>query len=290
MKWNPPIFAIIATLCSASAVFAEPPSGTWQGPAEPIYVITKNHYAEEELGGNEGARFSDTIMIAIYTGSTGTSQSDNYYPIGTSVGLFVHGERIGSVVIKKVASLQCDSNAAIVSTPGEIQFKNGLMALATNAPNIHSHPNWTMEVGPSTIAAARSLVSEELKKHGVSDIAQDKIKVDQLIATSISTSGPKLIVGSLSFRANDAEHDLFIVGRITGSQATLEFSRYHEMKDLQDGTDIDNVRFVDQLDTDGDGVDELVLEEHGYEDEGFEILKRHNGIWTQVWSGGQGGC
>ncbi len=48
--------------------------------------------------------------------------------------------------------------------------------------------------------------------------------------------------------------------------------------------------FVDQLDLDGDGVDELVTEGVGYEGGDFIIYKRQNHQWFQVFRGGEGGC
>jgi hypothetical protein len=47
---------------------------------------------------------------------------------------------------------------------------------------------------------------------------------------------------------------------------------------------------VDQLDLDGDGFDEIVIEVTGYENEKFAIYHRGDGSWTQVHLGGQGGC
>jgi hypothetical protein len=60
--------------------------------------------------------------------------------------------------------------------------------------------------------------------------------------------------------------------------------------DLEDGTDSEDMRFVDQLDLDGDGTDEIIVEVTGYENEEFGIYKRRNGLWSQVHLGGQGGC
>ena len=54
--------------------------------------------------------------------------------------------------------------------------------------------------------------------------------------------------------------------------------------------DSQDYRFVDQLDFDGDGTDEIVVEVTGYESEEFRILKRINGSWMRVHVGGAGGC
>ena len=85
-------------------------------------------------------------------------------------------------------------------------------------------------------------------------------------------------------------HELFPIGRVNGSAATTELARYHKTTDLQGGTDSEDVRLVDQLDFDGDGTDEIVVEVWGYESEEFAIYQCSDGSWTQVHLGGQAGC
>ena len=85
-------------------------------------------------------------------------------------------------------------------------------------------------------------------------------------------------------------HEVFLIGKSASSGATTELARYHLTTDLEDGKDSEDVRFADQLDLDGDGTDEIVLEVRGYESEEFQIYKRHKGTWQQVHVGGQGGC
>lgn len=277
-------------LLGALPANADSAKSTWDGPALPVYVVTQNHYAEGVTPEGDTAQFSDLIMIQIYSGQDKAEQSGDSYPINSQVNLFFHGEKRGSVTIKKVAPLQCDSTAAIVSAPQEIKFKKGSMALASNAPTFHSHVDWSTQADASTNSYARSLAAGELKRHGISVENIEKIKIDRLIVTYVEKGGPRVLIGALSYLDNGVEHDLFIIGQIEHSKAILGFVRYHDMKDLVDNTDIDRTSFVDQLDLDGDGVDEIVLEETGYEDERFEILKRQDGNWTQVWDGGEGGC
>ena len=77
---------------------------------------------------------------------------------------------------------------------------------------------------------------------------------------------------------------------MASSEATTELARYHKTTDIEDGKDGQDVRFVDQLDLDGDGTDEIVVEVTGYESEAFLIYKRISGLWRRVHVGGQSGC
>jgi hypothetical protein len=100
----------------------------------------------------------------------------------------------------------------------------------------------------------------------------------------------EFFVGTLSLEAEGAGHEIFLVAKMASSGATMELARYHKTTDIEDGTDAQDVRFVDQLDLDGDGTDEIVVEVTGYESEEFVVYKRTSGRWKQVHIGGQGGC
>jgi hypothetical protein len=128
------------------------------------------------------------------------------------------------------------------------------------------------------------------RKHGLPEELAKGIKVNQLIVTKVDQSESKFVIGSLYVEAKGARHEVFLVGKLDGSVATTELARYHKITDLEDEKDSEEVRFVDQLDLDGDGTDEIVVEVTGYENEEFGIYKRQNGIWSQVHVGGQGGC
>lgn len=283
-----PAFILVSAIAAPAA--AESGGDAWQGPDQPVYVVTQNHYAEGFSPEGGSARFTDLIMIEIHGGAVAPAQPAEVYPIGGHVNLYIRGERHGDVTIKKVASLQCDSSAAIVSTASGDALKKRSMALATNASNIHSHPNWSSKPDTSMNVIAGTLAAEELQKHGVKGIKLVQIKIQQLTVTAVQPDGPRYLIGALSFTGDGVEHDVFLIGQVTGSKAIPELVRYHEMKDLQDDTDVDELRFVDQLDLDNDGVDEVVLEETGYENEEFEIYKRGDGSWKQVSTGGEGGC
>jgi hypothetical protein len=98
------------------------------------------------------------------------------------------------------------------------------------------------------------------------------------------------MIGSFSIKANRALHRAFLITGTAGDQVSIELVLYNHSTDLEDGKDSQSFRFVDQLDLDGDGIDELVVETIGYESEGFAIYKRQAGAWREVWIGGGAGC
>jgi hypothetical protein len=262
----------------------------WRGPDQPVYVITDNHYAEGFTPEGLTARFGDLLAIEIYNPKPRREGQDAVYKIGERLGLFVGGQRTGDVRITKVMPLQCDSSAALVSAGPSIHLAKDTMALATNAQEIRSHVNTQHPADAGERKAATQLAMAEFRNHGLAEGLAKDIKVDKLVVTELDGSEGKFLVGSLFLKTNAAAYEVFLIGRMGSSAAITELARYHKTTDLEDGKDSENVRFVDQLDLDGDGTDEIIVEVTGYENEEFVIYRRQNGRWSQVHVGGQGGC
>lgn len=263
---------------------------TWQGPDKPVYVVTGNHYAEGYTPEGDTARFGDLIAIEIFDPKARSAGDETVYKVGEHLALFVGGQRTGDVRIRKVVGLQCDSSAALVSTDPHIPLAKGTMALATNAETIRPHANNQRQADAEEQKYAKQLAMNAFRKHGVPEAFAKGIKFDQLVVTSVDESESKFVIGSLYVEAKGVRHEVFLIGKLDSSGATTELARYHKTTDLEDGKDSEHVRFVDQLDLDGDGTDEIVVEVTRYEDEEFGIYKLQNGFWNQVHVGGQGGC
>jgi len=275
-----PLLLLSANLFSQTA--------RWNGPDQPVYVVTRNHYAEGFSPDGATPRFADLIMIEIFH-PPGRRNPEAPYQVGASYALLAGGERVGQVIVKKVAPLQCNSTAAIVAT-NSTPFSDTTMAIATNATGIQSHPNRQRDPSPQERLQTIRLAMIEFRKYGIPQSLASEVKLERLIATQIDRDGRKTLIGSLTIRTNKAEHRVFLIVGIVGDDATTELVLYHRTTDLEDGKDSQGLLFVDQLDLDGDGADELVVEMTGYENEEFWIYQRQAGTWRRVWIGGQGSC
>ena len=284
------LYCVFLCLIVPVLVNADKGKVAWQGADKPVYVVTENHYAEGFTPEGDTARFGDLIAIEIFNPKARPTGEDAVYKVGERLALFVGGQRTGDVKIRKVMPLQCDSSAALVSADPPLHLAKGAMALATNAEKIRSHANSQRQADAGEQKYARQLVMNAFRKHGVPEELAKRIRIDQLVVTKVDESESKLVIGSLYVEAKGARHEVFLVGKLDSSGATTELARYHKTTDLEDGKDSEDIRFVDQLDLDGDGTDEIVVEVTGYENEEFGIYKRRTGIWSQVHVGGQGGC
>ena len=269
---------------------ADKTKSSWKGPERSVYVVTQNHYAEGFTPQGDTAKFGDLIAIEIFNPRGAKAEENPVYKIGEHIALFVGGQRQGDVRIKKVMPLQCDSSAALVSADPSLRLPKDTMALASNSAQIRPHSNSQRQASEAEGNYARQLAMNEFRKHGLIAALVKSIKIERLLVTKLDESDPEFLVGSLSFVTKSARHDVFLIAKIADSAATVEFARYHKTTDLEDGKDSEDVRFVDQLDLDSDGFDEIVVEVTGYESEEFAIYHRGDGSWTQVHVGGQGGC
>ena len=263
---------------------------SWQGPDQPIYVVTQNHYAEGFGPDGQTARFTGLIAIEIYNPMARPAGQDATYKVGEKICLFAGGQRQGTIKIEKVLGLQCDSSAAIVSTDATIKWDKDVMALGTNASTIPGHTNAQRPAEEGEKSIAKRLIMSEFRKHGVPEQFAKEIQFTQAIVTRLDQSTYQSLIACAFIKTKTAVYELFLIAKLDGSNSSTEFARYHLMKDVEDGMDSEDYRFVDQLDLDGDGTDEIVVEVAGYESEEFRILKRVNGNWVRVHVGGQGGC
>ncbi len=283
-------YCLFLLLIVPTFVSADKGKVAWQGPDKPVYIVTQNHYAEGFTPEGDTAKFGDLIAIEIFNPKARPAEEGAVYKVGERLALFVGGQRTGDVRIKKVMPLQCDSSAALVSADPSVRLAKDAMALATNAETIRPHANSQRQADAGEQKYARQLAMNAFRKHGVPEESSKDIKVDQLIVTKVDESENKVVIGSLYVEVKGVRHEVFLIGKVDSSGATTELARYHKTTDLEDGKDSEDVRFVDQLDLDGDGTDEIVVEVTGYENEEFGIYRRQNGLWRQVHVGGQGGC
>lgn len=284
------LISLLAALMVPLMMVANDSKQSWHGPDKPVYVVTQNHYAEGFGPDGETARFTDLIAIEIYNPKPRAADQDATYSVGEQIGLFLGGQRQGVVKVEKVLGLQCDSSAAIVSTNTSAKWEKDAMGLATNASSVTSHPNTQRQANENEKAVAKQLAMNEFRKHGVPDGLAKEIQFEQSIVTRLGGTDIQSLIAYMFIKTKTAIHDVFLIARLEAGNFSTEFARYHLTKDVEDGMDGEGYRFVDQLDFDGDGTDEIVIEETGYESEEFRILKRVNGAWIRAHVGGQGGC
>jgi hypothetical protein len=126
----------------------------------------------------------------------------------------------------------------------------------------------------------------------VSAAALDDIKSQNVVATDVNGDGRVDFIGSFFLRDARDTHNLFaVVLRDARGTLRADVIRYDRRLNAKDDIAAKNWTLVDVEDFDGDGIDEIIVEGHGWEWSWYEILKwRREAEWEVIYSGGGSSC
>jgi len=236
-----------------------------------------------------GTTFADLLP----EGKDREAASDNfekiYFVPGRTYALLFGGSELGSITVEKADEVGCEGQTAtaMASKP----TPHGLDALAiTTIEGIRTHDNWRHVASEEQKSEFARLASDYLKAHGIAAFSLENLKIPSLRATRLRQGGPEVLIGSVSVKEKTKVHDLFLVIQFQPGKTQTLLASYHQSKDPEDGVDRQQEKFVDQLDMDGDGTDEIVTISGYYESWDYAIYRQQNGEWKLVYKGGGGGC
>jgi hypothetical protein len=211
-----------------------------------------------------------------------------YLRQGQKYSMFFGGSDKGPVVVDKAMSISCETLTATLVAP--VPLVNGQKALAaTSKEGIGLHANWRQPPAATQQSAFLALAVDFLARHGLA-VSSSSIELRNLRSTKLAEGRPDALIGCVTVKEKSALHNLFLVVEQKGEQWDVAISSYHVSKDLEYRTDDVEENFVDQLDLDADGVDEIVTISGYYESWDYAIYKEQNGAWKRVYQGGGGGC
>ena len=212
-----------------------------------------------------------------------------YFAPGTSYPLLFGGSELGSITVEKAESISCEAETATakVSKPTPL----GLDALAVSTlQGIRTHDNWRHVAPEEQRSEFVRLASEYLKVHGAETLTLEKLKIPSLRATRLKPGGQDVLIGNVSFTEKAKVYDLFLVIQFEPGKTQTLISSYHVSDDPEDGKDRQQEKFLDQIDLDGDGTDEIITISGYYESWDYAIYREQNGEWKPAYKGGGGGC
>lgn len=295
--------AASGTAGAATEKRAENAAPLFKVPAEPLLVV-QEHTGSDPVQGK-------LLLIGVMApdvpeeNSPPPSKDENaasyyfatkYFQQGARFKLYKSGSPAGEAVVTGLVQRQCDARGAVANAEPDIQLGSDAFALATNSPQITTHPNYRRAATGAEITAALDTVGEILTGKGVSADRLIDVKTESLTFTAVDEKFEGILIGSFSLKTKTDGYKLFIIlGKKDGRFQTqyLEYET-HPLKELtaemSEWLDRPIQNFVDQLDLDGDGIDELVTVSIGYEGGDFVVYKLQGEKWVQVFRGGEGGC
>ena len=185
----------------------------------------------------------------------------------------------------------CDSDYTFHATPiGKTSFDKSQGAIASSQDIGPVHPNYRESATEAERAIFARVSQKALAKSHPSITPKTATKTHHLASTRTSSTGNPLLVGSISFLQQRIEYWLFVILEQQGGEWHPAITKIHKVKDLEDRTDAQQEEYLDQLDIDGDGIDEIFTESNYYEAYSFAVYGMRSGIWNNIYESGLGGC
>jgi hypothetical protein len=264
-------------------IFAVWPAEKGKQPADPvidpIVILDGSHFVKLPEYDYKNQKESDVAIDQF---------EKNYFKLGRKYSLLMGGNDKGFLVVQGSTGLSCVSMAATAKLP--VMIAKPQMALATtSSQGLGLHENWrtkaAVEMHPIFLKLVKTyLAQNELK--GISDAA---IKVEELYSTKFEAKGFDALIGNITVKQKTGIHHAFLVAENRGQQYEQVLGSYHTEAD-DESADVVVESFLDQLDMDNDGFDEIVTINSHYESWTYNIYKFEHGKWQKIYEGGGGGC
>jgi hypothetical protein len=195
------------------------------------------------------------------------------------------GAAMGSVTVGAPDSNFLPEIKVALHSPVPIQ---GLtMALAVNPANPVRKASLRRAPTPGDRTRAEQLARSIFRGRGVQRSAFSRMEINQITVMPLISDEPEILVSADIERPDreGLEYSLFFIARVDSDDAeVLWFDHPKRIIDSQ------NLYVVDCIDTDGDGVDELIAERAFYEDHRYEVYKYRNQQWTKIFETGFYNC
>jgi hypothetical protein len=214
-----------------------------------------------------------------------------YFRPGRKYRLLSGGGEAGSVTVRKYLEPGCVGLVAEATADTQTRLGGRVQALATDSETLGRAQPSRRAPTEAERARAIELARAAFAKNGAPASLVPGMQVVNLTATDLDRDGRAELVGSFIVEKKQADatldaYTLFLIIEPRGDAFRTAWEWFHHGFE---GEYADR-HFVDQIDLDGDGVGEVVVEGTYYESNDYAVYKREQGRWRPVYKGGGGGC
>jgi hypothetical protein len=248
-------------------------------------------------------KYESNVMIEpafVYRGGTfvappivtpATSFTREYFRPGRKYRLLSGGGEAGSVTVRKYLEPGCVGLVAEAAADTPARLGGRIQALATDSATLGRAQPSRRAPTEAERASAVELARAAYAKNGAPPALVSGMQVVNVTATDLDRDGRAELVGSFIVEKKQGEatldaYTLFLIMEPQGESFKTAWEWFHHGFE---GEYADR-HFVDQVDLDGDGVGEVVVEGTYYESNDYAVYKREQGRWRPVYKGGGGGC
>jgi hypothetical protein len=215
----------------------------------------------------------------------------DYFRAGRKYRLLSGGGDAGTVTVRKYLEPGCVGLVAEATAETQARLGGRVQALATDSETVGRVAASRRAPTEGERERALELARAAYAKNGTPSALVGGMQVVNLTATDLDRDGKFELVGSFLVEKKSGEaaqdaYTLFLIIEPQGDSYRTAWEWFHHGFE---GEYADR-HFVDQLDLDGDGVGEVVVEGTYYESNDYVVYKREQGRWRPVYQGGGGGC
>ncbi|HXM33679.1 MAG TPA: hypothetical protein VN920_00695 [Pyrinomonadaceae bacterium] len=215
--------------------------------------------------------------------------ANEYFGAGRKYRLTFGGGDAGTATVRKWEK-GCNNIHATVAIKTSARIREGVMALATNSETLGSKPSARRAPSAAERASVMKMVKQFYSSKGTPPSMLSRLTTTNLTATDLDGDGKFELVGSFVITAsNKFRRDLFMIAEPQGAGYKAALMEYQSYKLPPEGFD-SAIKFVDQLDLDGDGVGEVFAIQGGFDAYGYSIYRKQNGRWRKVYSATGDAC
>ena len=214
-----------------------------------------------------------------------------YFRAGRKYRLLSGGGDAGSVTVRKYLEPGCVGLVAEATAETQARLGGRVQALATDSETVGRASASRRAPTEGERARSLELARAAYAKNRTPSALVAGMQVVNLTATDLDRDGKFELAGSFLVEkkaggsAVDA-YTLFLIIEPQGDTYRTAWEWFHHGFEAEYA----DRHFVDQLDLDGDGVGEVVVEGTYYESNDYVVYKREQGRWRPVYQGGGGGC
>ncbi len=265
-------------------------SGAAIPPATLVCVVSGDEVSEMSM---------DPVVIiqagklkAVYAEYNDAAQqrfAKEYFPVGQRYRLTFGGGEAGTATVKK-SDKGCNALHATVAVETTAKFHGQVMALATNSESLGRKASARRAPTDEERAAVMATVKQIYRAKGTTPQLLRLLQTTNLTATDLNGDGKFELIGSFVIQTEaKLRRDLFLIAEPRGNLYAASLANYQSYKLPPEGFD-SAIKFVDQLDLDGDGIGEVFAIEGGFDAYGYSIYKEQNGRWRRVYSATGDAC
>jgi hypothetical protein len=217
---------------------------------------------------------------------------NSYYKPGTLVSLFSGGEKLGTATVLSSNIEGRDGGCVDLSAVIKYSGNGKPLLAASTTSEIAGHASTRRAATATETSILRRLAIDWLAGYGLDKQLLQRGRVGQVTSTILRKNAGRALVGRFDVVSKQAIHRLFAIAEQEGQTYRLTLTNLEIQHDIEDGTDKTEREYVDQLDINNDGVDEVLISASHYEGWSFAVweFNVNHKTWKKKHDGSGGGC